>query len=470
MTTRSLIFILALLAFAVFAPPEREPVESDLRLIDEFGVDQPCPEEFAVLEEPDRTAPALDALLVDFAYAATAGGVFGALMVLAGVAIVALIFGLWCRGPRCGLRRVLVTVAIGLPLLVAIGYASCFLEGRAIRLGRAATEGERAYVAASLHVQSNRCTGLLGPRELVRWHYKRGFRVLAITDRTSTEAAVEARRFSMESGLEPSMLVLAGQEWHASPDIVLLNLKEGPMEEGTGIPKAVAAVRSGGGASFVAHPWDKMRVPLDEIFGHGVDGAELVNGVIHGGDRVVTAAKRNEKALLGVLDYKFGPHVLALTLIPESMSKTARGVVEAIRERRTRVLYAVPGGPRTFAEWKAGEFGYGGVEATVYSLLEVPLWRRATWYGWFALITILWWIGARPRARSRIMRPAIARTLLLVSAALMLALLSTLQWQVRDVLGTVPINVLLALWALLAVPLLAATRALSAPRREAETE
>ena len=86
----------------------------------------------------------------------------------------------------------------------------------------------------------------------------------------------------------------------------------------------IAGVHEDGGALIVAHPWSKLKRPLAGVLDQGVDGVEVVNGVIHGGRHVVEAALGDRsapamrKALIGSLDYKLGPHVNAVTLIPHA--------------------------------------------------------------------------------------------------------------------------------------------------------
>ena len=470
MTTRSLGLLLVLLALLVLLPPEIESQASELRMIDELGVDRPCPPEFATIVVPDRTAFDWDALLVDFSYAVAAGGPLGVLLFVLGIVLLAFLIGLWCHGPRCAARRTLVILALAAPLCVGLGYVSCFLDGRTIRLGPDATEGRIAYVPASLHAQSNRSTGLLTPRQLVTWHFKRGFRVLVVSDRRGIEGAVEARRVATALRLFPPVLVLNGQEWHASPDIVLFHIRK-PITGQVSIPDGLARIREEGGGAFVAHPWDKLDQPLEEILEAGADGVEVVNGVIHGGERVLKAALRHEKALLGVLDYKFGPHVLALTLIPGPLARTGDGVVTAIRERATRVLYAVPGGALTGEQWDAGEaVGIAGLRAVLQVLLETPRMRRLAWLSWLALFAVLWSLATRAGRRPRrVMPESTARGILIASAAIMLLMPFLLHWQVRAWVGIVPVNLLLAIWTLLAVPLLASTHALSLVRPDDES-
>lgn len=460
----------AVVALVVLVPPQRGLDDLAVRRIDRDGNDTVCPPEFAYAKVPDRSDPHPLAAMEDFAYAAAEAGPLGTGTLLLAIALLALVSGLWAHGLRCGLRRMLVTFGVGVPLCIGMLYASSFLEGRDIALGPDAD----AFVKCSLHTQTDRTTGILSPRELVAWHAQRGFRVLNVSDRDGIAGAVEAQRIAMESDAKESLLVLVGEEWHGHPDLVLVNVArswdpdEFPADER--IVRTVRGVREQHGAVFIAHPWAKLDLRLEDALRAGVDGVEAVNGIIHGGDLVLTAARREQKALLGVLDYKFGPHVSALTLIRAIDATSPRAVVGAIRDRRTIVLYAIPGGPISGAGWDAAYYpGLAGAMAGLRSLAEVPWRRRLVWVGWIWGVFLLWWVsgsgaGAREGGIGKPLGAAGARTVLIVCCVIEFVLPAGLSWQVRALVGPIPLRLLLGAAAVVAVPLLAASRILS--RRE----
>jgi len=462
-----LLLVLLMLAAAIFAPPLTAPPVTEVRLITEDGTDRACPPAFARVEEPARLRPSLDALVVDFSWAAAAAGPDGLALALAGMLAVVALTGMWCRGARCGLRRLLVALALGLPACLALAYLSCFVPGRTIRLGPEAIE----WAPASFHTATDRSTGLLSPTALVEWHYAHGFRVLNVSDRTNGNGAAEAvaaGRAYADAGL----LVLAGQAWHGSPDLVFVNLHDPVTVEAGDIAGAMARARSQGAAGFLAHPWDKLDIPLDDALQAGVDGVEAFNGELYGGSLVLETAVRRGKALLGTLDYQFGPHVTALTLIPDKMARTPDGVVRALREARTRVVYAVAGGARTGETWKAGAFGFERLSRAFAVLRAVPHPRRAVWFLQLALIPLLWWFTTRPRQGAPRRGPGAggARKLFALLCAVELALPALISWRVREILGTVPVELVLALAALVAVPLLATTHRLACAQAASEDD
>ncbi|MDH3593027.1 MAG: hypothetical protein OER88_14165, partial [Planctomycetota bacterium] len=379
-------FWLVVLAAAVFLPPVKTPKPLDLRVVNEAGKDEPCPPTFAFVERPDRRAPYARALLDDFAYAAADAGPVGAGVLLACFAFIVWFFGCMTRGLRCGLRRLLLAFALGVPITLGLLYVSCFLDGRAIRLGAEAGD----WIPASLHNQTNTTTGLLSPSDVVSWHYRRGFRVINVSDRDTTDGGRAAREYALRKGHQPSLTVLVGEEWHGHPDIVLVNVKRDWKPHAVPMDELLAGVRKEGGASFVAHPWSKLDESLEALLARGVDGVEVVNGRIHGGTRVLDAARLRDKTLLGTIDYKFGPHVNAITVLPAETANSPAKIVAAIRARRTRVLYAVPGGAVTGEAWDAHRLGLTSAAAGLHALLQTPRPRRLVWFLWLALGAILW--------------------------------------------------------------------------------
>ena len=352
-------------------------------------------------------------------------------------------------------------------MAAGLSYASCFLDGRRIQLGPEATRGPSPFVSASLHATSHYSTGLMSPRQLVSWHYRRGFSVVNVSDPDSTESGREAQRFALEQAFQPPLLVTLGGEWTNGPRIVLVNV---PRPVDSDAKDRGKRVRELGGATFVAHPWSGLERPLGELFAEGIDGAEIVNGVIHGGDRVRMAARNHDKALLGVDEARIGPHVNALTLIPAEFARSPSGVARAIRERRTRVLYAVPGGTLSGEEWEAREVGYAGAAATLSSLRETPRLRRATWFAWFALVTLLWWVATRQRPTRRGVGERTARAIFVGSGVALIGMWVVLSQAVRDVIGPIAVPPLLILAALLAALLLAASHALAEAARLASVD
>jgi hypothetical protein len=197
---------------------------------------------------------------------------------------------------------------------------------------------------------------------------------------------------------------------------------------------------------------------LEEIFAAGLDGVEVVTGVIHGGEGRIHAALDAKKSLFGVIDYKYGPHVTAITLLEERLARTPEGVAKAVREGRKLVLYAIPGGPRSAEEWRAAQVGLRGALEGLDSLREAPPKRRAVWFAWGVALLLLWWLATR---RDQGLGKGAGRALFAACAAAELLLLLFLWSEVRFAVGTVPVPILLVAHAVIAVPLLAASHSLA---------
>jgi len=453
--------VVLIVAAAALLAPVLEPWPIEVRRIEPDGREYLCAPGFARLELPDRATLRVGAFLEDLAYAAAAAEERGAPVLVAAIALLSILPGLWGRGLRCGMRRLLLVFALGAPITVGLLYASCFLEGRRLVLGPEAS----GYVLANLHAHSDRSTGLLPPADLVRWHWSRGFRAMSVTDKNLAEPGMEAAAAArvLDGGRppEPPILVLPGEEYQGDAHVVLLGARETYAPDRYSLAQALDEVRRGGGAAILAHPWYGIRMPhpLERMLETNVDAVEVVNRAVQGGMQTLNAVERAKKALVGALDYKHGPHVTAATLFPERAATSLAGVVEALRERRTRVLFAVPGGAMASTSYDTQPLWLNGARAGLRSLLETPRSRRVVWIGWIAVIAALWTVGTRQRANPG--RRGLWRTIFFACALLELLLLAPLSWQVRGVMGTIPVRALLAAGALVAVPLLASAHNLA---------
>lgn len=448
---RGPLLTLAALAAAILLAPVLEPWPIAVKRIELDGGEHACAPEFARLVLPDRATPRPFAFFDDLAYAAAAAGEHGVVTLVAAIALLSVLPGLWNRGLRCGARRLLLTFALGAPATVALLHYSSFLEGRRLVLGPAA----QGYVLANLHAHSDRSTGLLSPRRLVAWHAARGFRVMSVTDKNLAAPSLEAVRAARALGASESLLVLPGQEYQGDAHVVLLGSTRDLRPRPGDLAFVLEEVRRAGGAAILAHPWYGIRLPhpLERMLEMQIDGVEVVNRAVQGGMRTIAAAERTKRALVGSLDYKYGPHVTSVTLLPERMAGSLAGVVQALRERRTRALFAIPGGTMAATSYDTRPLWLNGARDGLRSLLETPRPRRLVWIATLAVFAALWTLATRRRERPE--RPGLWRALFVGCALAELALLAPLSWQVRAAIGTVPVDVLVGLGAILAIPLLA---------------
>jgi len=454
-----LLLVVVALPLLLFPPLEAWPI--DVRRIDAEGVEHPCPPEFARLVLPDRASPRVDALFVDLCYAADAAGPDGCATLVGALALLALLTGLFGHGMRTGLRRLLLVLALSTPAVLALLYSSCFLEGRRLELGKAA----QGFVQANLHAHTDHSTGLLPARDVMLWHWSRGIRVLCVTDKNSHESSLEAMRAAAALQADPPFLVLPGEEYQGDAHVVLINAKRTFRPDRDSLAATLAEVRKGGGATILAHPWYGIRLPppFEAMLERGIDGMEVVNRVVQAGMQMTLAAVRGKKALLGALDYKYGPHVTAVTLFTSRDTASVEGVVDALRNARTLVLFAAPGGSMVSSSFDAQPLWLNGARRGLRSLAETPRPRRLVWLASLAAILVLWRLATRNRKPPT--RPRIWRLVFLVCCAVQFLLLGLVSWQVREVAGTVPVRLLLAAGAVVTLPLLAALHALSCHER-----
>jgi hypothetical protein len=139
---------------------------------------------------------------------------------------------------------------------------------------------------------------------------------------------------------------------------------------------------------------------------------------------------------------------------PDSVGKSAATVVRMILSGHTRVLYAIPGTPRTGTSWEVGRFGPAAALVGLRTLYTSSRGRRTMWLLWVVVLGALWKLATRKaQPPGRVGR---WRILFVASCAVQLLLLAPLSWQVRGIVGVVPVSLLVKLGALFAEPLLAA--------------
>ena len=461
--------LLAVIGAAILIPPATNIPTPEVFALD-ASTHEPVsvPAGFAHVIEPDRDSVHALALFDDLSYAAAAAGIQGAPAIVLGLLLLIVLVSLWtCGCTACG-RRVLLFLGLAVPAGLALLYNSGHLPGRTIALGPEAT----SWVPASLHTQTDRSTGLFSAGDLVNWHIRRGFRVLCVSDKDTDEGGRAAIRHVREKlKLAPAaFLVVAGEEYHGHPDLVFVNVKRSFTPDRRPKAEVIKEVQDEGGAVILAHPWSKLDAPFETALSWGLDAVEIVNGVIYGGVNRVAATRANQKAMVGTIDYKYGPHVTALTLIPQKYATTPEGVVKALRTAQTRVLFAIPGGEISGEHWKSRPHWLVGAQSGLQELYRAPRPRRAVWFAWIVVVAVLWRLGTykqvAPEKRAR------WRLLFYVCCALEFVSMGALGWQFRESIGTIPVPMLICFNALVAVPLLASAHALSLsdPKQEqAET-
>jgi hypothetical protein len=318
-------------------------------------------------------------------------------------------------------------------------------------------------VLANLNTKTYFSTGVMSPEQLRDWHVRHKVDVLNVSDRDQIEGARRAANYNFERPAAPPMTVTVGQEWHAHPDLVLVHTDRLWHGSDDARDSIIEGVHRFGGAAVVAHPWSRMTdTTLADQYARGVDGVELVNGVIYGGQGIIQTSQRAEpkRALLGVTDPKFGPNLYAVTLIPRAYASSPRRVATALRLGLTEVLYAVPGGAVSAAERSANPLQMMGLLPALRTLFETPRPRRVVWLVTMIAMLGLWWLSIRGVHTPRLGR-GWARLLFWGSGFILAASPLGLQWQLRAAIGPIPVPAILLAVVPFAVVLLATSHHLA---------
>jgi len=446
------LFVLAVLALGFIGPATGPEPRMSLRWVDRDGVDQRCPETRARLVAPPRDSIHAFVLFEDFAYAAAEGRFGGACFLVALLALPITLFGLWCSGFGCALRRLYVTVMLGLPLAGALLYGSCFLPGRTIRLGPDAVD----MVMANLNTKTIYSTGVLTPRQLRNWHAAHGVAVLNVADRGQVEGARRVARYNFEEPDAPAMTVTIGMEWHGHPNLITVNSDRLWGQAGEKRADVIAEVRRHGGATFIAQPWLRLDEPLATALERGADGVEYVNSAYRAGQSVIDAATEANppRALIGVSNPRFvGPHLNAITLLPRSAAASPRRVAAALRSGLTEVLYSV-GSAMSTLERDSNPLEEAGILPALRTLGATSRARRAIWFLTIAFVMALWWLSVRSVKKPRLSR-TVTRVIFWTSGVLVWLPVGGVLWQVRAFIGPIPIPILLSVSVPFAMVLLA---------------
>ncbi len=129
---------------------------------------------------------------------------------------------------------------------------------------------------AALHTHSTNSDGTFSPEQLIYMYANAGYDVLAFTDhrKTNPVSAYDGKNMTLLSGAELHPMGPHGQRWH----LLALGIPENfPCADASCGQEAVDAVKSAGGALFLAHPHWSGFSAADLMTLHGYDGIEIYN-------------------------------------------------------------------------------------------------------------------------------------------------------------------------------------------------
>ncbi|MBX3193357.1 MAG: CehA/McbA family metallohydrolase [Labilithrix sp.] len=224
--------------------------------------------------------------------------------------------------------------------LFALGVIGGFVDPRPER--PVVRRGGYRVLEGDFHAHTAWSDGSLSPFGLVRQADRRGIDVLGVTEHNTVYPAKMARWYAELTG---GPLVVVGEEVTTSRFHVIALGIEKTVEPSLDASVVLEAIHAEGGVAIAAHPvkrfWPAL-VPLRERF----DGAEVMHPIAFSSGRSEgwawgdMIAFYNESAAplaaIGSSDYHWmSPLGVCRTLVFVDERPTAKGVVDAIRARRT---------------------------------------------------------------------------------------------------------------------------------------
>lgn len=238
------------------------------------------------------------------------------------------------------------------------------------------------YRLANLHSHSQASGGDLMPEQLVEWHYRHGYRVMAVSDSNGLRGVPLAQDYVARSGL-PMVLVPAEEYRGPRTHLLMFNIDEPVVPSDKGLAKDIALARKQGGLVIAAHPWTSDR-SAEALIACGVQGFEVTNGSVLAAARTRHAAELAHLPEIGDLDFRSGNFPLTATVLPAWADSPAR-VQQALREGACAAIYfsdeMAEGGFRfwrqlTFLERRARDRMFLMIGGTAFWMLVGLAWVR----------------------------------------------------------------------------------------------
>ncbi len=201
------------------------------------------------------------------------------------------------------------------------------------------------FVLANFHTHTTQSNGFLTPEQAVLWHLRRGYKIVAITDSNTVKGGEIAKKFVERANLHPALrtlnpfplTVLVGEEFRGKTHLVMLNIRRDISPRDFGVSSAIREAKRQGGVVIAAHPWSG-RHSIYELLEWGVDGFEIVNGVVLGDEKLRALCRKHGLAVLGSLDFRSGCVPETATVLPV-WANTPEKVAEALRKGICAVIY-----------------------------------------------------------------------------------------------------------------------------------
>lgn len=285
---------------------------------------------------------------------------------------------------------VATTVALNTLLTLAGGYIAVSWLHSVLPVGRHwVVPSEAPFILANLHTHTTQSNGFLTPEQALLWHYRRGYRVVAITDSNTVRGGELARSFAERTKLP--ITVLAGEEFRGSTHLVLLNIRQDLSPRHFDVPAAIAEAKRQGGFVIAAHPWTS-RHHIADLIAWGIEGMEIANNATLADERLRKLCQQHRLTAVASLDFRGGYRPAVATVLPREAT-TPEKVAQALREGKCAALYLPP---------HLSPPGFQPLQSWWGELCD--LWRT----GWMVNLTgllfwfaVLWWWRQRFRTVRR---------------------------------------------------------------------
>jgi hypothetical protein len=235
------------------------------------------------------------------------------------------------------------------------------------------------FVLANFHAHSNLSSGgVLSPERLVLWHWRKGYRVVAITDSNTVKGSLRAEAFVRRRRLP--LVVVTGEEFRGKTHLLLLGLRRDVTPSQADVPKAIRLAKRLGSLVIAAHAWTG-RHSYAELVAWGVDGFEVANSGALADALLRQLCRRHRLTVVGNLDFRAGNMLKVATVLPAEATTPAK-VLDALRKGHCAALY----------DARHSEVGYHWLRARlsvatelwatgqVATLLGFGLWGLGGWY------------------------------------------------------------------------------------------
>ncbi len=190
------------------------------------------------------------------------------------------------------------------------------------------------YILGNFHAHSRLSAGFFESEDLVVWHYRRGYRVLAVTDSNRIDGSLRALDWCRNKKFP--MVIVTGEEFRGPNHLILLGIKKSLKPSEWTIPQAIEETKKQGGIAIAAHPWNG-RFPLQRLADWGISAAEYFPGVVRDGKSLQQVMRDLRLPAVGSLDLRYSLPAAIATVLPASAT-TPETVIKAIKEGRCAAL------------------------------------------------------------------------------------------------------------------------------------